>query len=428
MPPSALLDAVKERLPVPAHNALGRLLNLARKRSLSIYLVGGSVRDLLLGRPHLDLDLALEGDAIGLARDLAAAIRGRLTSHRRFGTATLRGEGFALDLAMTRTETYARPGALPSVRPADLRQDLTRRDFTVNALALGLSGPDEGSVVDPCGGQDDLERGLIRVLHQASFQDDATRILRALRYAGRLGFRLEPRTRDLLRRHLSFLDAISGARLRRELILILREEKGPEIFSASEAAGILGAVHPSLGLDRRTSEALRSLAEGPALASREEAMLCLLASEAREDGLRDLSGRLGLEGRMKTALFDWLRLRAQAPALDKADLPPSRVTALLERYRPSAVWALALTTKGQGRERALQFLRQWRSLRPRLDGRALRALGIPEGPAIGTILARLREARLDGRAATRDDEVALARALATEAQNQPAAAAAGRDR
>jgi len=422
------LDAIKERLPVPARNALGRLLNLARKRSLSVYLVGGSVRDLLLGRPHLDLDLALEGDAIGLARELAAATGGRLTSHRRFGTATVRGEGFALDLAMTRTETYARPGALPSVRPADLRQDLARRDFTVNAMALGLSGPDEGSVVDPCGGQSDLERGLIRVLHQASFQDDATRILRALRYAGRLRFRLEPRTRDLLRRDLSFLDTISGARLRRELILILREEKGPEIFSACEAAGVLGAVHPSLGLDRRASAALRSLAEGPALAPREEAVFCLLASGADEDGLRDLSGHLGLEGKVKAALFDSLRLRAQAPALDEADLPPSQVTALLECYRPSAVWALALTTEGQVRERALHFLRQWRSLRPRLDGRALQALGVPEGPAIGAILARLREARLDGRAATRDDEVALARSLATEARNQPAAATARRDR
>ncbi|MGB6894684.1 MAG: hypothetical protein WBF37_01910 [Dehalococcoidia bacterium] len=427
MPPTALLDAVKERLPVPAGNALGRLLNLARKRSLSVYLVGGSVRDLLLGRPNLDLDLALEGDAISLARELAAATGGRLTSHRRFGTATVRAEGFALDLAMTRTETYARPGALPSVRPADLRQDLARRDFTVNATALGLSGPDEGSVVDPCGGQGDLERGLIRVLHQASFQDDATRILRALRYAGRLGFRLEPRTRDLLRRDLSFLDTISGARLRRELILILREERAPDIFSACGAAGVLGAAHPSLGLDRLVTAALRSLAEGPALASREEAMFCLLASGADEDGLRELIRRLGLEGRVKAALFDSLRLRAQAPALDEADLPPSQLTALLERYRPSAVWALALTAEGQARERVLRFLRQWRSLRPRLDGRALRTLGVPEGPAMGAILARLREARLDGRAATRDDELALARSLAIEARNQPAAATAGRD-
>lgn len=428
MPPTALLDAAKERLPVPARNALGRLLNLARKRGLSVYLVGGSVRDLLLGRPNLDLDLALEGDAIALARELAASIEGRLTSHRRFGTATVRGQAFALDLAMTRTETYARPGALPSVRPAGLRQDLARRDFTVNAMALGLSGPDEGSVVDPCGGQSDLERGLIRVLHQASFQDDPTRILRALRYAGRLGFRLEPRTQDLLRRDLSFLDTISGARLRRELILVLREERVPEIFSACQAAGVLGAVHPSLGLNRRSAAALRSLAEGPALASREETMFCLLASASDEDGLRDLIRRLGLEARVKAALFDRLRLRAQKPALDEPDLPPSRVTALLEGYRPSAVWALALTAEGRIRERALRFLRQWRSLRPRLDGRALQALGVPEGPAVGAILARLREARLDGRAATRDDEIALARALAIEARNQPAAAAARRDR
>jgi tRNA nucleotidyltransferase (CCA-adding enzyme) len=407
-----LLDTLRQRLPPPANRVLQRLLRVARRRGHRLYLVGGSVRDLLLGRPQLDLDLTLENNAITLASELAEAVGGRLTCHRRFGTATVRGEGFVLDLAMARSESYARPGALPSVRRADLREDLSRRDFSINAMALGLTGPEEGSLVDPHDGQNDLKRGLVRVLHDASFQDDATRILRALRYAGRLGFRLDPGTRASLRRDRPYLETISAARLRRELVLILREERASDIFSACEGAGVLRAIHPSLRASRAVVKALREVAGGPALAPREETLFCLLASEGDDKALDALVTRLSLRGGTERALRDSHRLRGELTALRTTDLAPSRITALLERFRPAAVWSLGLTAQDPAGERALRFLREWRSLRPRLDGRALERLGVPQGPEMGTVLSRLREARLDGCVGTREEEESLARRLA----------------
>ena len=163
------------------------------------YLVGGAVRDLIRGEGSADLDLAVEGDAAALATELAARLHGSATVHERFGTATVRAGELSIDLAGTRRETYARPGALPTVAPAGLDEDLRRRDFSINAMALALARETLGELIDPHGGADDLDAGLIRVLHDASFTDDPTRILRALRYATRLGFTLASETEALLR-------------------------------------------------------------------------------------------------------------------------------------------------------------------------------------------------------------------------------------
>ncbi|HEV8574638.1 MAG TPA: poly(A) polymerase, partial [Dehalococcoidia bacterium] len=199
-----LIDKFISKLTQPARDLLDRLLHLSVARDTPAYLVGGPLRDLLLDQPSLDLDIAVEGDAMTLARDLAASISSeykagsarpealegtsgvtsseiRVKTHPVFLTATVRIPGVHLDLITARSETYARPGALPTVRPAPIREDLLRRDFTVNALALRLTGPDAGEILDPTGGRADLDARIIRVLHEHSFQDDATRILRAFR-------------------------------------------------------------------------------------------------------------------------------------------------------------------------------------------------------------------------------------------------------
>jgi tRNA nucleotidyltransferase (CCA-adding enzyme) len=198
---------------------------LAAERRLGIYLVGGVVRDILLGRANSDLDLVVEGDAMGLAESLAGELGGRLVVHRRFGTAKIRTGDLTVDLAMARAETYARPGALPTVRPGSIQDDLARRDFTVNAIALRLDPGSFGKLVDPFDGQKDMESKLIRILHDRSFIDDATRMLRAVRYEQRFGFRLEPSTESLLRQNVAMLRTISGDRTRHELELILKEDR-----------------------------------------------------------------------------------------------------------------------------------------------------------------------------------------------------------
>src|SRR3989304_3991365 len=224
------------------------LRGLGGGKGLRLYLVGGAVRDLLRGRPSLDLDLVVEGDALALLPDLGW--QGRLRRFPTFGTAKLLGEGWSLDMASARRESYPHPGALPRVGPGTLQDDLFRRDFAINALAVDLSPPSLGGLVDPFGVREDLEKGLIRVLHERSFQDDAPRILRAVKYAARfVGFRLDAGTRKLILRDKGYLETISGDRLRRGLVLILEEDRPGRALALAGRLGILGGISPGLAGD-----------------------------------------------------------------------------------------------------------------------------------------------------------------------------------
>ena len=196
----------------------------------STYAVGGPVRDMLRGSPSRDADIAVEGDPSRLAGRLAALLGGaRVTLHRAFGTAVVRTDAVRIDVAATRTERYPRPAALPIVAPAGIDADLGRRDFTVNALAAALTGPRFGEVLDPFGGRADLDARLIRVLHPASFRDDPTRLVRAVRYAARLGFSIDPATERLAREAIAagLVDELSGARVRAELSALLGSRPAP---------------------------------------------------------------------------------------------------------------------------------------------------------------------------------------------------------
>ncbi len=417
IPEAPLIEKLLSRLSAPMAAILTETIEAARRRGLSLCLVGGGVRDLLLDRPHLDVDLAVEGDAASLAEELAAEVGARLTVHHRFGTASLRlpagqagGPDIGLDLAQTRDEHYDRPGALPSVRPATIAQDLARRDFTVNALALGLAGEQAGRLLDPYDGQRDLAARRLRVLHDRSFQDDATRILRGLRYEGRLGFRLEPATQRLLCRDLSYLDTISGARLRRELLAILAEDCPERILGRAQALGVLSALHPALSFDRRRAAAL-ALARRRPLAPPPEVCLCLLAAGAAPNQVEGALLRLALHGTWERPLRDSLRMREAASRLAAPGLRPSQVVAILDPLSAAAMAAHALLQPpGTVRRRLRQYLEHWRYRRSALRGRDLQTLGVAPGPAMGQMLARLRAARLDGEARGREDEVSLVRA------------------
>src|SRR5215218_2552500 len=215
------------------------------------FLVGGAVRDLLLGATAVDLDVAVEGDAEAAAVRLAERLGGEVRAHGRFGTATVRAPGLVVDLAGTRRESYAAPGALPDVTPATLDEDLGRRDFTINAIAMSLAPDELGAVHDPHGGREDLAAGLVRVLHDASFLDDPTRLLRAVRYATRFGFALERETDRLAREAVASraLDTVSGPRIRDELIDLLAEQGAPDSVRTLGELGLGSALHPALEID-----------------------------------------------------------------------------------------------------------------------------------------------------------------------------------
>lgn len=251
------------------------VVDYAENEGLRAFLVGGTVRDLLLGQVSLDVDITIEGDAVALAGRVAEKTGARLAKTTEFGTATLalsRGSpqtdhhrNFRLDLATARAETYARPGALPKVRASTIEDDLLRRDFPINAIALQLTGDARGKLLDPTGGCADLRAGLVRVLHDESFQDDATRLLRAARYETRFGFHIEERTLDLVARDVQFLDRISGTRIRQELQRTFAEVAPERPLARMDELGVLRAIHPALAFRDEQSRTLRTLREDATL-------------------------------------------------------------------------------------------------------------------------------------------------------------------
>jgi tRNA nucleotidyltransferase (CCA-adding enzyme) len=410
MPAPNFIDKLTAALPPVTRQALDALTRAARDRSLALYAVGGCVRDLLLERPTLDLDLTLEGDAPALARAVAAALPDvRCTVHPTFRTATLKGSAFRIDVATARAESYARSGALPTVRPGSLRDDLFRRDFTANALALALTSVRPGDLIDPFNGAADLEAGRLRVLHGASFRDDATRILRGARYEARLGFRFEPQTLRWLRRDVRYLATISGRRLRDELLRALHEPEPERVLLRLQELGVLAAVHPPLAFDKRRATAfarLRELRHDPPATAR----LALLAWDLTPSEAAAFAARLSLTRRETEAVRAAPDAKALLPALS-AEVPPSRIVELLSPLPIAAVWALAAAADAPVGERAEHYLNRWRHARSLLDGHALQALGVPPGPRLGEVLRRLKAAKLDGEVRTRRDEERLARQL-----------------
>jgi len=395
-----LRNRLLDELPADVRAAVERVVSHGRP---GVYAVGGCVRDVILHRRPVDVDLVTERDAIDVVRQ--ALPDTRLTAHARFRTAGFAVGGWRVDVATARSERYARPGALPRVSGAPIGDDLSRRDFSVNAMALRLDG--DAELLDPCAGAADARAGVIRALHDRSFIDDATRIYRALRYAGRLGFGIDAATEAWLRGSLRFLDAIGGERLRREIELVLREPNAADILSASEAAGALRATHEALCWDERRAAALAD-PPVPSLPLLPYGF-ALLAAEATPAIAASIGQRLRLK-RDETAAVDAIAaLGTAATVLRRPGVRPSGVVALLERYPASAVAAFAaIADERIAGAVALRYLEEWRHVRPALGGRDLLAIGVPEGQQVQRGLQLLRAARLDGRVENRQGEEAMA--------------------
>ncbi len=375
---------------------------VANQQDVSLYLVGGAVRDLLIGRPITDLDLVVEGDAARLASGLAAALSGDVTHRSQFGTFKVKVGDDSLDLVTARTETYLRPGALPTVRPGDIAQDLARRDFTINAVALRLA-PTPSVLLDTWDGRQDIARGVVRVLHPASFQDDATRILRAIRYEQRLGFALDSVTEDHLRRDLSMLATISGDRLRREMDIVFREEKAAAILMRLARLGALSEIHPSLPDPSTLDERLQLLSRMND-AVHPFHYLGLFVYSMTLPHSEELVQRLNMPVTWARVVRDVALAKDAAGDIDANTLAAS----VYDLLRPFNIRALqvvgALTSEKTVRESVKSYVSHWRHVRPHLDGHDLVRLGVPQGPQVGELLNALLNARLEGHVKTKEDE------------------------
>ncbi len=406
-----LASLIEKQLPAELVSFMERAGKLAKSYGEKLYLVGGLVRDLLLNETNLDLDLVVEGDAIALVRRLTEGRSGKITVHQRFGTAKLEFDNWSVDITTARREIYARPGALPTIKPDSLACDLLRRDFTVNAMAIELTPGSYGHLIDLYGGRDDLKHKLIRILNKKSFTDDATRIWRSLRYEQRLGFELEPDTLRLLKRDIPMLASISGDRIRYELECVLKEQYPERVFGRAEELEVLKSLHPSLKgngwLEEKFGQARQSCSPGrPPLGL----YLALLAYPLSAEETEQFILHLRLTKSLAQTLRDTASIKAQLEPLADPKLPPSGIYRLLHDYSQQAITANLLASDSPvAKEHIRLFLAKLRYIRPALSGNDLIMMGIAQGPRIKEILNLLHEARLNGRVKSKQSEEEMVR-------------------
>lgn len=401
----------------PLQMVLLRLVKTEAERlDLPLYLVGGSVRDLLLGRAVNDFDLIVEGDASKLAEAVLKKHGGRVVFHSRFGTATwtldettfkrLNVPAFDavdlppfLDFVSARSEIYTEPGALPTIKRSTIEDDLRRRDFSINAMALRLDGNYFGELYDPLGGQADLERGWVRVLHPHSFVDDPTRMLRAVRYAGRYNFEIEPGTLALFNDEArTVLARLSGERLRHEFDLVFEEHEPAALLAHLVELDLLRPIHPLLPL---ANSKLPDI-EAPGLEFGEfiipEILSCkqtlgwvLWLVSLPVSDVDAIAERLDFPVPLAKSARAASSLLGELPSF--ADWRPSQWTSYLDGLPALAVYAVYLVT---GEMSLREYLVKWRNIKPTITGNDLKARGLQPGPRYAEILNHLRAAWLDG--------------------------------
>jgi len=414
-----------DSLPPEARQVVRDLGTLADERGLRAHVVGGFVRDMLLGRPNLDIDVVVEGDGVSFAEAFAQAHGVRLKVHRRFGTAVIAfSRDFHVDIASARTEYYTKPGALPTVERSSLRQDLFRRDFTINALAACLEPACFGAIADPFSGLRDLDGKTVRVLHALSFVDDPTRVLRAARFEQRYGFLMDPSTEALARQavEIGMLDEVSGSRIREELLGILDEESPARALGRLRELGALAELLPA---DVSPVDALT------AVAAADEARIALEPLFKRPVSRRTLLLAALVDGSSRVSAERWLRhlrigrehagaalvLAEHRDALlrdltDRRGMRDSRLYRLLEPLPAETVVCLWAAGDSTARGRIERFYTELVVMTAAVSGADLIAMGATPSPSFSAILARALEDRLDGRAVGRKAELANLRRLA----------------
>jgi len=397
-----------------------------------LYIAGGVVRDLLLGRPLNDFDLVVEGDAAVLAEAILKKFGGRVIFHARFGTATWildeitfkrlnvpvfhsSNSPTSLDLISARSETYSQPGALPTVQKSTIDDDLRRRDFTINAMAIRLDGDHFGELFDPLGGQKDIENKLIRVLHPISFVDDPTRMFRAVRYAARYGFEIESETLSLINDEArAILSGLSGERLRHEFDLVFEEPNPSAILKQLADLDLLKPIHSVLAnADRQlpTIEEPRpefgEFAIPDILTFRQSLGWVLFLMNSPEADIEAFAERLAFPASLTKAIFAASTSNKKLSSFK--DWKPSQLTFYLDELPSLAVYTVYLVSKEQSLR---DYLAKWQHVKPHITGDDLKKRGLEPGPRYGEILRQLRAAWLDGDVSSKDEEMLLLERLA----------------
>src|SRR5574340_772428 len=434
-----LAERLEAALPAVHIRFLKAIAEQALNHSIPIYIVGGFVRDLILDSPSVDFDIVVEGDAIQLARVMERKYGGRVASHSRFGTAKWQigeirstlasrfaeGEAFdetdlpeTLDFISARTEFYNYPTALPTVERGSIKLDLHRRDFTINTLALRLDGRHYGDLYDYWGGLNDLQKGLVRVLHSLSFVDDPTRMLRAVRFEQRFGFQIEARTRQLMDEAHDLIRQVSGDRLRHEFDLLMAESQPANGFARLAELGLLRAIHPLCEWTPEIAKVVQAVLKEPLLPGwelpetvgnipiRKALAYMVWFGQLTEEAGQGIAHRLRLSHHLSRAIEDVHTCMDQLP--DLVGRSPSRVVAALDEISLPVLYAVTSLCPSVDVCTLLEhYATTWRYVQPKVDGYALLAMGLQPGPAYRQIVWALRAAWLDGKVNSAEQEGAL---------------------
>lgn len=410
---------LRSRLPRHLVTVLEEAGQLADRLHVPLYVVGGCVRDLLLGIDNFDLDLVVEGDGMAFAKQLAEWKHGRVKTHARFGTAiVILPDGVKLDVATARTEYYEYPTALPTVERSSIKKDLYRRDFTINALAVRLNASRFGELLDFYGGQRDLHDKVIRVLHGLSFVEDPTRVFRAIRFAIRFGFRLGRDTEALIEGavKMNLFHRLSGHRLLEELKLLLSERDPALAVRRLADFGLLRFIHPKLAWSNRLEQLLTAVGQAVdwyrlLYLDRKMAVwlvyMMALSEVLPERAVTEVLKRFPFS-ECEAAAIKAARMDNHAVLRRLAKRPPpkpSETYRLLHGLPDETLLGLMAKSKGEAVKRQISaFLTTYQHVKPALSGTDLKAMGLKPGPPFKNILDRLLEARLNGEVKTEADE------------------------
>lgn len=444
-PEADLIRRIEMVLPKHLMNVIWRASDIADEIGVSLYLVGGFVRDLLLGIPNYDLDIVVEGEAIQVAKRLGHELGVKVRSHKQFGTAKLmldvrldafpgappadmlggmgaqvsdnvqpNGVPLRIDFVTARREFYQQSSSLPVVEASSIMHDLYRRDFTINTMAICLERARRGKLIDFFGGRHDLDRRLVRVLHDRSFIEDPTRILRAVRLEQRLGFEIESQTLRLMTEAIDedLLSKVSGERLRTELNLIFRESVAASSLDRLATLGVLPMICPGIKWDsdlRAKAEAIGDRLDGR---DRPVAYLAFLAYTMGETSARCLIERLKLPPDESQVVNDAIEVKSVVSDLRHPGMAASEIHALLKGHSLVALRVAAVIEEpGAVRDHLVAFLDRLRFIAPELDGTFIRKLGVKPGPVYRQLLDSLTRAKLDGLVKSREEEESFLRGL-----------------
>ncbi len=411
------------KFPSRLKSLLKKIGEAADEFGVNVYLVGGLPRDILLGQPNLDVDIVVEGDGIAFAKQLSRQERGEVKPHKQFQTAiVVLPKGFKIDVATARTERYEQPGALPTVEVSGIKDDLYRRDFTINSIAIQLNRRYYGKVIDYFGGRQDLKAGIIRVLHQLSFVDDPMRTIRAVRFEQRYGFNIEEKTERLLREAIQagLLDKVSSERIGKEITLILKEKDPLPAVKRLSELGILGAIHPQLRANRHTEVLFFELGKifssttVPRYFHRWVLYLLALLYPLSPEARKQVAERLALSKKVRDCVSKLETVEEKIRLLEDPSLKPSRVYFSLRNLPTEVLLFMAARAKPIS-NRIFLYLEKLETARTEISGEELKQIGIPSGPIFQKVLDMVLAARLDGEVDSKQEELKLAEEIWREA-------------